>query len=80
MGTVSREKLDSYISISTFNTPYGQVRCLGKESRCPASHSNLMIQGKPHWDGLSFEIERAIGGEGGSFLWSPTDKPVVPLK
>ena len=49
------------------NTPYDQVKWLGEESWCPVCHSNLMIQGKPHWDGLSFEIECAMCGAGGKF-------------
>jgi hypothetical protein len=29
-------------------------------------HSNLMLQGEPHWDGTSYEIECAMCGAGGS--------------
>ena len=30
-------------------------------------HSNLMLQGKPHWDGTSYPIECAMCVAGGSF-------------
>ena len=53
--------------VQAMNTPYDKVQWLGEESWCPVCHSNLMMQGKPHWDGTSYEIECAMCGAGGSF-------------
>ena len=53
--------------VQAMDTPYDQVTWLGEESWCPVCHSNLMMQGKPHWDGTSFEIECAMCGAGGAF-------------
>jgi multimeric flavodoxin WrbA len=49
-------------------TPYDEVKWLGDpdEGWCRVCHSNLLMQGKPHWDGTSFEIECAMCGAGGS--------------
>jgi hypothetical protein len=49
------------------NTPYDEVKWLGEDGWCPVCHSNLMMQGKPHWDGTSYAIECAMCGAGGSF-------------
>ena len=49
------------------DTPYNDVEWLGEEGWCPICHSNLMMQGAPHWDGTSYEIECAMCGAGGSF-------------
>ena len=53
--------------VQAMDTPYDKVQWLGEESWCPVCHSNLMMQGKPHWDGTSFEIECAMCGAGGAF-------------
>jgi hypothetical protein len=39
-------------------TPYDQVKWLGDpdEGWCKVCHSNLLMQGKPHWDGTRYEI------------------------
>jgi len=49
-------------------TPYDEVRWLGdqEDGWCKACHSNLLMQGKPHWDGTIYEIECAMCGAGGS--------------
>lgn len=49
------------------NTPYDKVKWLGETSWCPVCNSNLMMQGQPHWDRTSYEIECAMCGAGGSF-------------
>ena len=45
---------------------YDEVKWLGEEGWCPVCHSNLMMEGKPHWDGTSYAIECAMCGAGGS--------------
>ena len=54
--------------VKAIQTPYDQVTWLGdpEDGWCPVCHSNLMMQGKPHWDGVSFEIECAMCGAGGT--------------
>jgi multimeric flavodoxin WrbA len=52
----------------SLDKPYDKVEWLGEDGWCPVCHSNLMMQGKPHWDGLSFDIECAMCGAGGSFM------------
>lgn len=48
--------------------PYDQVTYLGEEQGwCPVCHHNLMLKGKPHWDGTSFKYECAMCGAGGDF-------------
>lgn len=53
--------------VEAMNTPYDKVKWLGDAGWCPVCNSNLMMQGKPHWDGTSYEIECAMCGAGGSF-------------
>ena len=54
--------------VAAAQTPYEQVKWLGDENEgwCQVCHSNLLMQGKPHWDGTCFEIECAMCGAGGS--------------
>jgi multimeric flavodoxin WrbA len=54
--------------VQAIQTPYDQVKWLGdpNEGWCPVCHSNLMMQGKPHWDGTAYDIECAMCGAGGS--------------
>jgi hypothetical protein len=53
--------------VEAMNTPFDEVKWLGENGWCPVCHSNLMLQGKPHWDGTSYAIECAMCGAGGSF-------------
>ncbi|NTV90563.1 MAG: flavodoxin family protein [Clostridiales bacterium] len=53
--------------VKAMKTPYDKVEWLGEEGWCPECHSNLMIQGKPQWDGTSYDVECAVCGTGGSF-------------
>ena len=53
--------------VKSMKMPYNQVKWLGEEGWCPVCHSNLMMQGKPQWDGLTYDIECAVCGAGGSF-------------
>jgi multimeric flavodoxin WrbA len=54
--------------VKATQTPYDEVKWLGdpNEGWCQVCHSNLMMQGTPHWDGTCFEIECAMCGAGGS--------------
>lgn len=54
--------------VKAIQTPYDDVKWLGDptEGWCQVCHSNLLMQGKPHWDGTSFEVECAMCGAGGS--------------
>jgi multimeric flavodoxin WrbA len=54
--------------VTATQTPYDQVKWLGDpdEGWCKVCHSNLLMQGKPHWDGTTYEIECAMCGAGGS--------------
>ncbi|MBP2638410.1 MAG: hypothetical protein H6Q72_4317 [Firmicutes bacterium] len=49
-------------------TPYEEVKWLGDENQgwCPICHSNLLMQGTPHWDGLVYDVECAMCGAGGT--------------
>lgn len=64
--------------VKSMNTPYDQVRWLGEEQWCPVCHSNLLMKGKPQWNGLTYDIECAICGAGGS-LKMENGKPVFVL-
>jgi hypothetical protein len=45
------------------------VDYLGTEKGwCPVCHSNLLMQGKPQWNGLTYEIECAVCSAGGSLV------------
>jgi multimeric flavodoxin WrbA len=54
--------------VQAMQTPYDEVKWLGdpNEGWCPVCHSNLLVQGSPHWDGTSYEIECAMCGAGGT--------------
>jgi multimeric flavodoxin WrbA len=55
--------------VKAMNTPYDQVEYLGSEKRwCPVCHTNLLMQGKPQWNGLTYDIECAVCGAGGSLV------------
>lgn len=48
---------------------YDKVEYLGEEKGwCPVCHHNLMLKGKPHWDGTSFAYECAMCGAGGDLV------------
>lgn len=48
---------------------YERVEYLGEEKGwCPVCHHNLMLRGKPHWDGLEFKYECAMCGAGGDLV------------
>lgn len=48
---------------------YEKVEFLGREQGwCPVCHHNLMLRGKPHWDGTSFKYECAMCGAGGDLV------------
>jgi multimeric flavodoxin WrbA len=64
---VERARKLGHNLVEAMNTPYGEVQWLGEDGWCPVCHSNLMMQGKPHWDGTSYAIECAMCGAGGSF-------------
>jgi multimeric flavodoxin WrbA len=66
--------------VKAMQTPYDQVKWLGDptEGWCPVCHSNLLMKGKPQYDGLLFEIECAMCGAGGS-LKMEDGKPVFVL-
>lgn len=64
--------------VEAMNTPYDQVNWLGEESWCPVCHSNLMMKGEPHWDGLSFKVECAMCGTGGSLKIENGETTFVP--
>jgi hypothetical protein len=61
-------------------TPYEKVEWLGdkNEGWCKVCHSNVLMQGKPHWDGTTYEIECAMCGAGGS-LQTVEGKPTFVL-
>jgi multimeric flavodoxin WrbA len=55
--------------VKAITTPYDQVEYLGaEEGWCPVCHSNLLMQGKPQWNGLTYEIECAVCSAGGSLV------------
>lgn len=37
-----------------------------EEGWCPVCHSNLLMQGRPRWNGLSYPVECAVCGAGGN--------------
>ena len=48
---------------------FDEVEYVGNEKGwCPVCHHNLMIKGKPHWNGVSFKIECAMCGAGGDLV------------
>jgi hypothetical protein len=54
---------------AAMKTPYDQVKYLGEEEGwCPVCHSNLLMQGKPQWNGLTYDIECAVCSAGGSLV------------
>jgi multimeric flavodoxin WrbA len=54
--------------VTAMKMPYDQVRWLGDEGWCPVCHSNVMIQGRPQWDGKQYDIECGMCGVGGSLV------------
>jgi multimeric flavodoxin WrbA len=64
---VERARKLGHHLVEAMNTPYDEVKWLGEDGWCPVCHSNLMMLGKPHWDGTSYAIECAMCGAGGSF-------------
>lgn len=65
--TLSRARQLGQNMVKAMKTPYDQVEYLGdEEGWCPVCHSNLLMQGKPQWNGLTYEIECAVCSAGGS--------------
>ena len=49
--------------VQAMRSPWNEVKWLGEEKGwCPICHSNLLLQGKPHWDGECYPIECANCG------------------
>jgi len=66
---VSRARQLGQNVVKAMNTPYDQVEYLGdEEGWCPVCHSNLLMQGKPQWNGLTYDIECAVCSAGGSLV------------
>ena len=65
--------------VQAIETPYDDVHWLGdpNEGWCPICHSNLLLKGKPHWDGTSYPIECAMCGAGGSLTIEDGDPKFV---
>ncbi|MCL6476898.1 MAG: flavodoxin family protein [Peptococcaceae bacterium] len=62
--------------VQAMRTPWDEVKWLGEdEGWCPVCHSNLLLQGKPHWDGEFYPIECACCGAGGD-IKIEGDKPI----
>lgn len=61
-------------------TPYDQVEYLGdEEGWCPVCHTNLLMPGKPQWNGLAYDIECAVCGAGGSLVPGKDGRPEFVL-
>lgn len=65
---LERARLLGQRVVQAIQTPYDEVKWLGdpNEGWCQVCHSNLLMQGKPHWDGTTYEIECAMCGAGGT--------------
>jgi len=65
---LERARLLGQHVVQGMQTPYQDVKWLGdpNEGWCHVCHSNLLMQGTPHWDGTTYEIECAMCGAGGS--------------
>jgi hypothetical protein len=58
-------------------TPRTDTKSPSNEGWCPICHSNLLLKGKPHWDGTSYPIECAMRGAGGSLTIEDGDPKFV---
>jgi len=56
--------------IKSIKTPYQERTWLGDPDMglCPNCHSNLIMKGEPHWDGLEYPFECAVCGAGGDMV------------
>ncbi|SHJ72493.1 flavodoxin family protein [Parasporobacterium paucivorans] len=56
--------------IKSIQTPFEQREWLGDPDTgmCPNCHSNLVMKGEPHWDGLEFPFECPVCGAGGDLV------------
>ena len=52
--------------VQAMSMPLNDVTWLGEDKGwCPICHSNLILKGKPHWDGECYQVECAVCGAGG---------------
>ncbi|MEW6424517.1 MAG: flavodoxin family protein [Bacillota bacterium] len=62
--------------VRAMQTPWAEVQWLGDEDGwCPVCHSNLLLLGKPRWDGEQYTVECAVCGAGGN-IETREGKPV----
>lgn len=56
--------------VKSANTPFDQREWLGDPDMgmCPNCHSNLIMKGEPHWDGLEYPFECPVCGAGGDLV------------
>lgn len=62
--------------MKSLNTPVDERKWLGDENAgwCPNCHSNALVLGQPHWDGVQFPVECQVCGAGGNLEQTPEGK------
>lgn len=73
--TLARARVMGKNLVQAMQTPWSEVKWLGEEGWCPVCHSNLLLQGKPRWDGERYPAECAVCAVGGTIVVKD-DKPV----